>query len=637
MRAFGGLKTSLALALAVVTAGAGFAQQSTRQSRAESEFFRGYYLQHNQRDAAGAVKAYKQSIKLGANAKLRTAVDAEMATLQEELATSDFARLMPKDSLAYVEITDPAAHFEKLAKHMGLTGQGQQASPSDEKVVIQVEDELAIPSDFQISPALFREFKKIRGAAASFNRLNDHGVPEGLVVIHPGDSDLITGILETGVQLAPASNSIGGFPTFNIDDEVWIVKTNRLIVVSPSKQQIVDCLDRIENQKSASLADDKHFQNARKKNEGSAVFVFASPQRIVKRFEPMMQGEMAIARMVLDLDHMQYISSALSANDNGLRSNLTVNFSEDHNSFGYGMIRTVPLSRKALGHVPAGSAAVVGMGLNPKLLLAAQATGQQPLSALDIGREVFANIEELGVFVLPSMTGRNNEIPNAGIVIASSDVEKSESLWNQLLSLPAMMGLDEGPTAKDIKISGVEAREYTFGDDEIPALVIARVGDDALVAGTHAAVEATIASSKSGKTLANDSRAAAFWEANSEFTSKAAFVHVGRALKLAAAAGNRRDAQEMRAISQVVNDLVVTTVVNEAPSELVVQTDVVGLPHFANVIETVAKMRGPFSRQSRPVADAAVKETVARVMTEGALSQAEEAVSENDDVDSQND
>lgn len=598
MCAFQGFKSSLALALALLIASAGFAQTTSRQSRAEAEFFRGYYLEHETENLEEAVKAYKRAIELGANAKLRSAIDVEMARLQEELATADFAKLMPAEAIAYLEISNPATHVESVARLIGLTGKTFIAG--DDKITIPIEDGIAISSDFQISPALLREFKKIRGAAISITGLNEHGVPSGVAVIHPGDSDLITGLLETGMQLVPATDKIGGFPTFNVEEQVWIVKTKRLVIVSSDKSEVANCLKRITSEAESSLADDKNFELAKSKNRDAAVFAFASPQKAVKTFEHMLQGEMALARMVLDLDHMQYVSTALMATDNGLRTKLNVKFSDDHNSFGYGMIRTVPLSRNALSHVPAGSVAVVGMGLNPKLLLAAQAAGEQQLSALDIGREVFANIEELGLFVMPSTTGGHDRIPNVGLVIASSDVDKSESLWNQLLSLPALMDLDEGPTAKSIKLEGIDAREYTFGDDDIPQLIIARLGDNAMVAGTRDAVAAAIAAGKNGQTLANDSRAAAFWEANSEFTSKAAFVHAGRALKLAASMSNGRDADEMRMISEVLQELVVTMVVNEAPAELEIQTDLVGLPQFADVVKAVAKFQ-PQRRSHRPV------------------------------------
>ena len=578
------------------------------QSKADSEFYRGYYLQHESNDVANAIAAYKSSLRLGASDEVRSAVDHEMAELQEELATSDFASIMPSEAIAYLEISNPAAHLEKVAKAMGLVG--KEISAGAEKVTIRIDNEIAISSDFQLSPALLREFKKIRGAAFAVTDLKESDPPfEGIAVIHPGDSDLIGGILETGVQLVTATENIGGFPTFNVEGKVWIVKTKRLVLVSTNKSEIEKCLERISGQETDSLADVPSFKSAKNGNRDAAVFAFVSPQKAVVKFERFMRDEMAIARMVLDLDHMEHITAALMANGEGLRSRVHVKYAEDHNSFGYGLIRTVPLSKKALKHVPSGVAGVVGMGLNPKMLLAAQATQatNRHLSALDIGREFFANIEEVGIFVLPSVTAENNEVPNVGLIVASSDIEKSNALWNQLLSLPSMLNIDEGPTAKSISIAGQSAREYTFPVSDAPKLVIARIGDEAMVAGTRSAVESVLKARESGATLANDEHASAFWNSNSEFTSKAAFVNVGHALRLAASLENGGDAEEMRLVARVLQDLVVTLVVNEAPADFVIQTDLVGLPQFEDIIKAIAKVQ-PVVRHGR--ADRAEQKSV---------------------------
>jgi hypothetical protein len=607
MRAFSRNGLCLFLIGSVVLSQLAFANLVSAQSKtrsqskksAESEFHRGYYLQHESNDFAEAIKAYKSALKLGANERIRVAVDSEMAELQEELATADFARIMPADAIAYLEISNPADHVERIAKAMGLTG--KSFSPGEEKVTIKIDGELAISSDFQISPALLREFKKIRGAAIAITDLRENDPPfEGVAVLHPGDSDLIGGFLETGVQLVTATENIGGFPTFNVEGQVWLVKTERLVLASTSKSKIQKCLDRIKDQSVKSLADVDGFKTARSGNADAAVFAFVNPEKAVSKFERFMRDEIAIARMAFDLDSMEHVTAAVTATDRGLKTRFHVKYSEDHNSFGYGLIRTVPLSKKALTHVPSGAAGVVGMGLNPKMILAAQAAQgtSRHLSALDIGREFFANIEEVAVFVLPSVTRENDEIPNVGLVIASSDVEKSDSLWNQILTLPSMLKIKDGPTAKNISIDGSSAREYSFPDPSAPKLVIARIGDEALVAGTHAAVQAVIKARKSGETLANDDRAKAFWESNSEHTSKTAYVNVGRALRLAASLEGGRAASEMRMVSEVIQDLVVTLVVNEAPADFEVETNLVGLPQFDAIIKAAAKFQPAQTRRA---------------------------------------
>ena len=162
------------------------AYQDNKQNDAAAEYYRGYYLQHESDDLAGALKAYRQSIQLGADNELREKIDEQTATLQEELAVQDFAGIMPANAIAFVEISNPASHVEKVAGMMGLIGTTNNAN---DRVVLNIDNEVQIPSDFKISPALIRELKKIRGAAIGITKINPNGQPAGLAVIHPGDSD----------------------------------------------------------------------------------------------------------------------------------------------------------------------------------------------------------------------------------------------------------------------------------------------------------------------------------------------------------------------------------------------------------------------------------------------------------------
>lgn len=571
--------------------------QAQQNSPAENAFFRGYYLQHETGDLKKAVDEYKKSIALDPASATRAAIDAEMADLQEQLVNSDFAQLMPANSLAFLEISKPGSHLEQIAKMIGLTG--REFSAGYKRTVLRLDRNVVIPSDFQISPSLLRELKKIRGAAFSVTDINPNGPPKGVLVIHPGESDLVTGIVETGVQLVPSNEKIGGYPTFQVENEIWIVKTKRMIVVSPEKSQLEDCIQRIANPELPSLANVESFQNARKDNRDVAVFAYASPKLLLEKFgDEIRDQEFAIARMVMDFDHMNHVIATLSDTDQGLQLKVNVDFAEDHNSFGYGLIRTVPLSRKALSHIPTDSVAVVGMGLNPKMVMAAQAAGSNQLTGLDIGREIFANIEEVGLFVLPTVISRD-KMPDVGLVIASSDIEKSENLWNTLLELPASMKLEEGPRSKTVTIDGVEAKHYSLpGHSDLPDFLIARLNNESLIAGTEAAVRAALDAAKTGKTLSKDSRAKPFWNSTTDMTAKAAFVHVGRALQLSAQMARGNERQEMLEISKVVDELTLTLAIDEAPANFEARLNAVGLPQFEDVIKTMSKFERPRVRQA---------------------------------------
>ena len=175
MRAISSTQSIKTLGVAAAMVASSFATLSAQTSTpAEDAFFRGYYLQHERNDFKKAAREYERSIALDPRSATRKAVDAELAELQEQLISSDFAQLMPADSLAYIEISQPGKHIEQLASMMGLVG--RKFDSSHKRVVLQIEDELGIPSDFQISPSLLREMKKFQGAAIAVTDITEHGL-----------------------------------------------------------------------------------------------------------------------------------------------------------------------------------------------------------------------------------------------------------------------------------------------------------------------------------------------------------------------------------------------------------------------------------------------------------------------------
>src|SRR6185295_14682170 len=95
---------------------------------------------------------------------------------------------------------------------------------------------------------------------------------------------------------------------------------------------------------------------------------------------------------------------------------LAVHLADDHHSFAYNLMRLPPMTRNCLGKVPGNAAGFFGLGLNPQLVLAAAPAVEKnvPVSAMDIGREIFGNIQEICAFVLPGKptTINGTPIPN---------------------------------------------------------------------------------------------------------------------------------------------------------------------------------------------------------------------------------
>ena len=237
----------LCLGLTFSAALVALGQEKTADTPADAEFRRGFYLQVHERDAAGAAAAYeKAAADPTASEALRAQARSRLAQVREDIASANLASLMPPDCMAYAELVEPGEHIARILKMMDLVGPPAGGEKPTGKPV-RLGGGFQLPADFAISPALVNELKKLRGAAVGLTAISDKGQPEGLIVIHPGDCDLVRGAIETGVQLLETGEAIEGYKTYRIPNLGWIVLTTRLVLVSDSREQLAATLDRMRN------------------------------------------------------------------------------------------------------------------------------------------------------------------------------------------------------------------------------------------------------------------------------------------------------------------------------------------------------------------------------------------------------
>ena len=263
--------------------------QEPGSSAAEKEFQRGYYLQTHEHDAAGAAAAYeKVAADGGAAESLRAEAATRLAQVREDMALVSFAALMPPDVMGYAEIDQPGVHIERILKMMGLVEVPGAAKPLAEPPV-PLGNGLVLPADFTISPALVAELKKLRGAAVGVTSLSEQGKPTGVAVLHPGDCDLVRGLIETAVQVLEPGEPIEGFKTYRVPDLGWVMLTARLVVASDSREQLAATLARLRNPQADSLAKRPEFVRVKQEIGQPCIFAFIDGQQIVKRFGSLVQ------------------------------------------------------------------------------------------------------------------------------------------------------------------------------------------------------------------------------------------------------------------------------------------------------------------------------------------------------------
>ncbi len=559
-------------------------------SEAEAQFHRGFYLQVQARDLSGAAAAFDRVVAdASAPMKLRGEAKLRLAQVREDQASANLAQLMPPDVFGYAEVVEPGEHVGRILQMMGLTGPAlghDGAADKPAQPPMPLGEGLFLPADFQISPALIAELKKFHAVAAGVTSLDNNGRPAGLIVIHPGDCNLVRGAIETAVQLLEPGEPIEGFKTYRVPEIGWVMLTARLVIVSDARQQLVAAVERLRNPQAASLASRADFKRAQTESKGALLFAYVDGQQIVKHFGPQLRGqEAAMIRGLLDLEHFESLVVALTTTEQGISLTAQMNLMPGHHNMIYALIRTAPISKRSLAQVPKGAAGVIVLGLNPPGP-AAQQAGQPAggVSAMDIGREFFHNIDEAALFALPP-TGAStsgNALPEIGLVIAVKDAEKSEALWNQILSMAALFGARTAQPPAEVTIEGKPGRAYHF--DGIPPLAVVRSPERGLIIGTQPAVAASLCASLNQESIAQDEAFAPLLARLTPDTSKAVLIDVGRAMQIVAAMSQGRSGQELREIGALVGDMKVSLVTDEAPNRLTIRADVTGLPKFRNLL-----------------------------------------------------
>jgi hypothetical protein len=422
-----------------------------------------------------------------------------------------------------------------------------------------------------------------------------HGPPSGLLVIHPGDASLLRGIVETAAQFLQPAEPIAGHKTYRLGpggkDQAWLAVTARLLVLSFDRAELTAAVERLGASSSESLASQSEFNRVQGDREHALLFVHVNGPRMRAALKEINGGEAPQVNAVLDLDHLEGLTAALRTTNNNVNLEVKLTLTEGQRNLVYSLIRTAPLSQRSLAHVPQGAALVALLGLNPAGPSVEQGSpsasdaAPQAVAAMDLGRELFGNLEELAFFVAPS---EQPGLPQIGVVLAVRDAAKSEALWGQLLALPALFAPHVQPP-RDVTIEGRPGKQYLLSD--APPLALVRLEGSAIAAGTESAVAAA-ARTGEGNRLANDAQFQPLLSSLTPDSSKAVLVHVGRVLKVAGAMDRGRDGPQMARVGELLDRLAVVIVTQEGPTELVLQAAVSGLPNVPKLVEALSAPRG---------------------------------------------
>lgn len=581
---------------------------------AESELHEAYYLEKQLKQFTKAREIYDQILQDQPKGEVGRAAKAGSDRCRDHLAARNFARLMPENTLIYMELTRPGEIIEKFAGMLGLTDtpirEVLSTRPSAESSV-----PFHVPSELSISPALFEALASFGGAAVAITDLDFDGnrPPVFVIAIHHGDVKLLKGFLETAFQFTPTAEKIQDLPTFGYTipelGQVTGVLTESLLVISNGRSLVEGVVNRLTGSTAASLASRQDLQEAIGDRSGSTVFACANLHGLFelakKSVHPHDRNELAAVNAFADLDSLRWATFSAGIDDGVLGAQVTVRLADNHRSVIYNMMRLPPMSRTCLKYVPPNAAGILGIGLNPAM---AQATlnvaedrggDSTSVTAFDIGREFFGNIREICAFVVPgSMSTPNGQdggppIPNIGILMTVNDVDKSKALWNQILTIPGLASGDDPIKPRSVKIGRTPATAYAIPD--FGKIYMTELDGCIAIGLTRRALKASIRASNKQKSILDDDVVGKVIAMMPKDSSVMVAAHFGRMAEVACGAGEFEVTAFAKPISKLCQNTVAWFGLGQSQSQLTVRSAISGLPdvnealkHFGPMLNAAA-------------------------------------------------
>jgi len=381
----------------------------------------------------------------------------------QELSNADPAALMPPDTLVYLEIGSPGKQVDTilnmlkgtpLENPLAAIGRGQQGGPTPGDIV----------GGF-LNPNMMAEFKKIRGVGVGVTGLTEQDPPV-IVVLFPGKSDALRGLLfgalafigkpleaVEGMQMVEFTDGGGAAyddnvvilaspPAYNAGQLTWSVKQYKGVTNGPTLA-------------SSNKSFSKIGKNDRQEN---ALTIWANVDQaystLTKLFpEGQIPQQILHANGMGDFNNIDDLIASLTLKEDGIALEANVSLKDGHNSVAYNMFRTPQLSKAAFDVVPSGAVALLSFAPSGAESIRAQALRQQIRNAtgLEIGGDIFANIDQISVFVLPSAVSSSEApagippiVTSIGLVLTSENPRQTRQILTGLLTAANLIANQTG-------------------------------------------------------------------------------------------------------------------------------------------------------------------------------------------------
>ena len=551
--------------------------------------------------------------------------------LLDQMSTQDPAALMPAETLVYLEIGSPGKQIETILNMLKGTplenplavisargGPGVGVGPAGALASL-------------LNPSMITEFKKIRGVALGFQAIHSNNPPL-VAVIYPGESDALRGIIIAGLgMMFQAGEPIAGMQTLRMGDISGAAYDDNIIILASPIDRLTWCVKQYKGitNEPTLVSQNKAFQKlSRKAREQNAYTIWADVDRIFPMLKEEMPDEQRrLIESVGDIGNVDEFTACLSLEENGIAVETNIGFKDGHNCLAYNLIRTPNISKAGFEAVPPEAVAVVSLALSEAKGggVAGARKALKKLTGLDIGRELFANIEQVTLFALPPTPTSNKHllaknispiVPCLGLAVTSHNSKRTHQLFTQLLTIANLaMNLSMGEESDQPTIP--TPGKYRIGIfDDVPAYCyVGQAGKSTILSLTPEVLQTSLPSVKSGKSALSTGPLHEILSQLPSDASKLVTVNAGGAIRLAdthlcqsldvRSDPNRNLLSKLLGqLAQACDNTNVRLHTGEKANNFALKTSISGLPDFGQVFPLVAQipeaMENPMLCATRP-------------------------------------
>jgi hypothetical protein len=561
------------------------------------------------KDDAGARAVFG---KLTAEYADQTEIIEKVKPLLDDLMDFDPAALMPPETLIYVELGSPGRQIETILNMLKGTpyenplaaiGGGNaagaaagQKSPGDVMAAL-------------LNPSMMAEFKKIRSSAIGVTGIAQNNPPM-IIVLYPGKSDALRGLILAGLGMAgQPGGAIEDMNTIIIPGGGGAAYDDKVILIAQPAGQLQWCVRQYKGliSEPTLASSNPSFAKLSKKQRQNNAFTFwanvdETYTRLLQTFPAgQVPKEVLMANAIADFNHIDYITVCDSIEQDGFSDTTEIVFKDGHNCLAYDMVRTPNISKAALQAVPSDAVALASFALSQADSVQAGTVRAKikNITGLDIGREIFDNIEQVTVFAVFPKQASPFFPGYMGVVVTSHNPQQTRQILARILGVANAMLGGQPATAGEVDLTAGRYQVGMVKNNPIYCY-IEQVGETTILSISPEVTQAAVAAIKDGNNVCKAGPLAGAVSKLPPTASKLVLVNAGGAIRLAAPAIAESFGEEQRnallnnfdQLAQATDKTTIESRTDEQLNSFVVSSKLTGLPPLNQIFGPVTQIAG---------------------------------------------